>query len=343
MANKDRATSFDIAHRAGVSQSTVSRALRDSPLVNQATRDKIKAIAAELNYKVDKNASALRRQQSLTIALLLFADPTSDDSNINPFFLSMLGSITRACAKINYDLLVSFQNIEDDWHAEYEDTNKADGIILLGYGDYQDYRSKLTQLQQQGTHYVRWGASDAQDCSVTVGCDNYHGGLLITRHLLSIGRQHFAFIGGADNHSPEFMARYQGHCQALKQADVKQKHHQQDAISTSESGYQAAKALLQQHPTLDALVCASDLIAVGAIKACQELGLTVGTDISVVGYDNISVAQFTSPALTTVEQNSNRAGQVLVDCLLKLINNQHVDNQLLPAELIVRHSCRGQS
>ena len=106
---KGKATSFDIAHYAGVSQSTVSRALRNSPLVNEETRKRVHDIAKKLNYKVDKNASNLRTQQSSTLALLLFEDPTSDESQINPFFLSMLGSITRACAKEGYDLLVSFQ------------------------------------------------------------------------------------------------------------------------------------------------------------------------------------------------------------------------------------------
>ncbi len=98
-------TSFDIAHRAGVSQATVSRALRDSPLVNQETRTKVKRIAHELNYQVDRAAAGLRSQQSHTLAILLFEDPTTDDSQINPFFLSMLGNITRAAAKRNYDVL----------------------------------------------------------------------------------------------------------------------------------------------------------------------------------------------------------------------------------------------
>ena len=182
---KEKATSFDIAHLAGVSQSTVSRALNNSPLVNQETRDRVQRIARELNYKVDKNASNLRKQKSSTIALLLFEDPTSDDSMINPFFLAMLGSITRACAQANYDLLVSFQNLEDDWHAEYEDSNKADGIILLGYGDYTDYQNKVAQLESQGTHFVRWGAPDEAHPGVSIGCDNYQGGQSITEHLIA--------------------------------------------------------------------------------------------------------------------------------------------------------------
>lgn len=157
MPKKTKATSVDIAYRAGVSQATVSRVLRGSPLVNIETRKRVEAVARELNYKVDRHASSLRTQRSGTLALLLFEDPTPDDSHINPFFLSMLGSITRACAKHGHDLLVSFQQLSDDWHADYENSMKADGLILLGYGDYLAYQSTLEQLVDQGTHFVRWG------------------------------------------------------------------------------------------------------------------------------------------------------------------------------------------
>ena len=134
-----RPTSFDIAYAAGVSQPTVSRALRGDRSVSEQTRQKIQQIARDLNYTVDKNASSLRSQRSNTIALLFFEDPTPDESMINPFFLAMLGSITRACADRGLDLLISFQRMEDDWHVKYQDSHRADGLILLGYGDYTTY------------------------------------------------------------------------------------------------------------------------------------------------------------------------------------------------------------
>ena len=143
MRKKTKATSVDIAHLAGVSQATVSRVLSGSPLVNAETRKRVEAVVRELNYKVDRHASSLRRQRSGTLALLLFEDPTPDESHINPFFLSMLGSITRACARHGQDLLISFQQLSDDWAADYEDSMKADGLILLGYGDYLAYQGKL--------------------------------------------------------------------------------------------------------------------------------------------------------------------------------------------------------
>src|SRR5688572_15824026 len=157
-SKKTKITSLDIAHLAGVSQATVSRVLRGSPLVNPETRKRVEDIARTLNYKVDRHASSLRTQTAGTLALLLFEDPTPDDSHINPFFLSMLGSITRACAREGQDLLVSFQQLSDDWHADYEDSRKADGLILLGYGDYVPYQGKLDTLLEQGTRFVRWGA-----------------------------------------------------------------------------------------------------------------------------------------------------------------------------------------
>ena len=337
---KAKATSFDIAHQAGVSQSTVSRALRNSPLVNEATRLKVQAIAKELNYKVDKNASNLRTQQSDTIALLLFEDPTNDDSAINPFFLSMLGSITRACANKGYDLLVSFQQASHDWHADFEDSNKADGLILLGYGDYVDYEEKLIKLIDQGTHFVRWGAEVKNLPIVSIGCDNVQGGLQITEHVIAQGKKQFAFLGEASGHAPEFLDRYKGHCQALKDHQLLiNKNLQFDAVSTEESGYEATCQLIAQGEPFDAIFAASDLIAIGAIRALQEKNMAVPEQVAVVGFDDIATASFTFPPLTTVKQNTTLAGEILVDKLLMLIGGEEAVTTLIPTELVIRKSC----
>jgi len=336
---KEKATSFDIAHLAGVSQSTVSRALNNSPLVNQETRDRVQRIARELNYKVDKNASNLRKQKSSTIALLLFEDPTSDDSMINPFFLAMLGSITRACAQANYDLLVSFQNLEDDWHAEYEDSNKADGIILLGYGDYTDYQNKVAQLESQGTHFVRWGAPDEAHPGVSIGCDNYQGGQSITEHLIALGKRSFAFIGDNGEHAPEFKARYNGYFETLMAHGLDKNSVQENANSTEDAGSEAIKSLLQNKALPQAIVCASDLIAMGVLRALRQAKVNVPDDVAVVGYDNIAVSAYTTPSLTTVQQNTKLAGELLVNTLLKAINNEDVEDYLMPADIIIRQSC----
>jgi DNA-binding LacI/PurR family transcriptional regulator len=336
---KGKATSLDIAHLAGVSQPTVSRALRGSPMVNEETRKRIQAIAAELNYKVDKNASNLRRQHSGTIALLFFEDPTPDDSLINPFFLSMLGSITRACALQSYDLLISFQQLSTNWQADYEDSNKADGIILLGYGDYLEAQSRLEQLVQQGTHFVRWGAVLPGQPGISVGCDNFQGGQDITAHLVEQGRRDVAFLGDASNHYPEFFERYRGYAQALQAAGATaQPSLQVDAVTTEQSGYEAALELLRRKVRFDAIFAASDLIAIGAMKALHERGLRVPEDIAVAGFDDIPMASFVNPSLSTVQQDTKLAGVILVESLLKLINDEPVESRTIPVKLALRRS-----
>ena len=339
MTIKGKATSLDIAHLAGVSQPTVSRALRGSPSVNPETRERILAIARELNYKVDKNASNLRAQQSGTLALLFFEDPTPDDSLINPFFHSMLGSITRACARRGYDLLVSFQQLSTNWHADFEDSHKADGIILLGYGDYLEAESKLQQLVAQGTHFVRWGAALPGEPGVSIGCDNFQGGQDVGAHLLARGRRKIAFLGHASDHYPEFFERWRGYAGALRKARLKPDPALQvDAITTEQAGYEAAQALLARGRPFDAVFAASDLIALGAMKALREAGLRIPEDVAVAGFDDIAMASFTQPGLSTVQQDTRLAGEVLVDSLIGLIRGEAVESRKLPAKLVPRGS-----
>ena len=339
MRPKGKATSLDIAYLAGVSQPTVSRALRGSPTVNEETRKRILQIAHELNYKVDKNASNLRRLQSGTLALLFFEDPTLDDSLINPFFLSMLGSLTRACALQGYDLLISFQQLSNNWHADYQDSNKADGLILLGYGDYVEYRTRLEQLVRQGTHFVRWGAVLPDQPGVSIGCDNLQGGRDITRHLLERGRRSIAFVGDASEHCPEFLERYRGYAQSLTEAGCEVRSSlRAAAISTETSGYNAITELVSRNVRFDALVCASDLIAIGAMRALHERGLRAPEDVAVAGFDDIPMASFANPGLTTVQQDTKTAAALLVETLLALIHGEPVENQKIPAVLVIRES-----
>ena len=340
MPIKGRPNSLDIAMRAGVSQATVSRALRGSPLVNKATREKIERIAREVGYKVDKSASNLRTQRSNTLALLLFEDPTDDQSLINPFFLSLLASITRAAAAVDQDLLVSFQQLSDDWQADYENTHKADGLILLGYGDYVAYRSKLERLTAGGAHFVRWGAARADQPGLAIGCDNIGGGRDITAHLVSQGRERIAFIGEASSRYPEFNDRYRGYRKALEEAGLNvDPNLQVDAISTERSGLEATRELINRGASFDAVFGASDLIAIGAIQALLDAGMDVPAQVAVAGFDDIPMAQYCRPTLTTLRQDTMGAGKVLVDSLLRLIAGERVESHTIPGRLIVRASC----
>lgn len=336
-----RPTSFDIAYLAGVSQPTVSRALRDDRSVSEATRTKIKRIARELNYTVDKNASSLRSQRSNTIALLFFEDPTPDESMINPFFLAMLGSITRACANRGLDLLISFQRMEDDWHVLYQDSHRADGLILLGYGDFTLYRERLEQLERQGTKFARWGSVSSDMNGTTIGSDNADAGRLAGEHLLSGGCEHIAFLGHADEHYPEFQSRYEGLCSAMRAAGrVPNPKLQFDAITTEEAGYDAAQALIGSGQEFDSIFAASDLIAIGAMRALAEAEFQVPDDVAIVGFDNIPAASLTNPPLTTVMQDIKGAGERLVETLIAQIEGRDGPETRLSAQLIERGSTR---
>jgi DNA-binding LacI/PurR family transcriptional regulator len=333
-------TSFDIAHLAGVSQPTVSRALSGSPMVSEATRLRIEAIARQLNYKVDKAASSLRKRRSDTLALLFFEDPTADESLINPFFVAMLGSITRAAKRAGYDLLVSFQQLSDDWHKDYEDTHKADGLILLGYGDWEIYRERIAQLSAQGTRFARWGSVEANagPGGATIGSDNRAGGQMAARHLIAQGRRRIAFLGHASGRYPEFLARFEGVAQALAEAGLPPPL-QADAITTEEAGAAAVHALIAGGESFDSIVAASDLIAIGALRALADRDLRVPADIAVTGFDDIPAAASTRPPLTTVVQDTQRAGQLLVDSVRAQLEGLPAPGAMLPTRLVVRRSC----
>ena len=335
-----RPTSFDIAALAGVSQPTVSRALSGSPSVSEPTRARILAAAVQLQYKVDKNASGLRRQQARTLAVLFFEEEQSaEGALINPFYLSMLGPMVRRCAGAGYDLLISFQQLSSDWHVDYEDSRKADGIILLGYGDYLEYQPRLQKLIERGTHFVRWGSSGDGQLGTTVSSDNEQGGFDATCHLLGQGRRKIAFIGTADPAYPEFQERWRGYCRALRASAIEPDSKLQvDADPSEAAGQAAIQRLRSQETDFDAVFAASDVSAIGAMHALQAIGLMVPDQVAVVGFDDIPAARLSSPPLTTVTQNALEAGNALVDSIIAALEGREIGNRVLPTSLTVRGS-----
>jgi len=334
-----RPTSFDIAALAGVSQPTVSRALSGNPAVSEATRARVLAAAAELNYKVDKNASGLRRRHSRTLALLFFEELLPGDAQINPFYLSLLGPMVRRCAEHGYDLLISFQQLSSNWHLDYEDSHKADGIILLGYGDYLEYRPKLEQLIERGAHFVRWGAATEGQLGATVSSDNEQGGFDATTHLLQQGRRRIAFVGTAEPGYPEFLERWRGYGRALRAAGIAPDQNLcVNADPSEESGVEAVAELLKRGAPFDAIFAASDVAAIGAMHALQSHGYVIPADVAVVGFDDIPAASLSTPRLTTVAQDPHRAAEMLIDSLIEAIEVGEIRDSLLPVHLTVRDS-----
>jgi DNA-binding LacI/PurR family transcriptional regulator len=334
-----RPTSLDIARLADVSQATVSRALRNSPLVRPETRDRIQSIAEQLHYRIDRSAAGLRTGRSGTIALLLFEE-SPNEAQINPFFLSMLGHITRAAAKRHFDLLVSFQQLSDDWHTDYESSNRADGMILLGYGDYLTAQPRLRRLAETGTNFVIWGPMVEGMPGHYLCCDNAAGGRMATEHLLKLGHRSIAYVGSASDRWPEFKQRHDGYAQALRESGIEPDPGLLlEAESNGNAGYDAGMRLIDSGARFDAVFAASDLIALGIIGALQDRGMNVPGDVAVVGFDDIMTAPYFNPPLTTVRQDTAQAGAMLVDNVIRLIEGEPVESKLVPPRLIVRRSC----
>lgn len=332
-------TSRDIAELAGVSQATVSRALRNSPLVKQETRERVQQIARELNYFVNHNAAGLRTHQSNTIALLLFDESDGTDTAMNLFLLSMLDNITRAAARQGFDILLSLQQLHADWHVEYQASHRADGVIILGYGDYADYRQKLEALAAAHTRFIIWGPPIKEQPGHSVGCDNVHGGYQATKHLLDHGRQNIAFIGSRSA-SPEHADRHRGYVRALREAGRKPDVKLRRSAENSESmGYEATVDLLADPASFDAIFAATDLIAIGAMRALQDNGLDVPADVAVVGFDDMPLAAHVTPALTTIQQNARLGAEGLVDGIVALIRDEPFKSRLMEPRLVVRDSC----
>ncbi len=336
-----KTTSIDIAAQAGVSQSTVSRALRGSPLVHPETRRRIQDVANEMGYSVDRSARSLRAKDTRTLALLLCEDPGWGEARINPFFLAILSSVAHAAAKRGYDLLLTFQQLSENWVADFQDARRADGLILLGIRDRQAYDAQLADLIERGTPFVTWGYEHhLRGVSSSVTGENRASMRELTAHLIKLGRRRIAFIGHTTDANPEFARRYEGYLDALSRHHLSAEPELRKVAGSSEKeGHMATTELMEAGYEFDAIVCVSDLLAIGAMAALHEHRRRVPEDVAVVGFDDLPIARYIRPPLTTIHQNTRRAGELLVEQLIGLIAGELVEPRQLPLELVVRESC----
>jgi len=325
----------DIARLAGVSTSTVSRALSHSPLVNQETRDRILDLARSLNYTINIGAQNLRLQQNRTVAVVIPIEQATRQQLSDPFFLSMLGSLADALSDQGFDILVSRVDADQvDAAAAPFDGGRAIGVILIGQGRHHD---ELNKMAARGVPFVVWGAQLSQQLYTTVGGDNVTGGRLATERLLAQGRRRIAFFG--DTSLPEVEQRHRGYVEALAAHGLSSDPQLHVASSfLPESGCQAVAELARRGVAYDALFASSDLLAMKAIHALRAQGRDVPADVAVVGYDDIELSSYFHPPLTTVAQPRDVAARALVDALLVLVDGRSAPSVQLPTELIVRGS-----
>lgn len=324
----------DLAKLAGLSTSTVSRALAGSPLIRQATRDRIAALAREHGYRPNAIGRNLRTGKTQAVAVILplgheIGQPVSD-----PFFITLLGHLADALTRHGYDLLLSrVIPSDDDWLACMTDSGRVDGVLVIGQSD------QIETIEAVAARYlplVVWGAAFPGRCQCTVGTDNRAGGELATRHLLDAGRRQLAFFGNPD--FPELGERYQGFLAAHRALGVSPPAHVLPVHLTPQTAYETIGEFLDAGASIDGVVAATDIIAMSAIRALTERGVGVPDDVAVVGYDDLEIAIHASPALTTVRQDLHRGAEAMVDLLMQRLAGHAATSVVLQPELIVRDS-----
>jgi DNA-binding LacI/PurR family transcriptional regulator len=328
-------TIADIAELAGVSKSTVSRALNNSPLIGEETKARIRKIARQHNFQINAPARQLSMQQSRTIAFVTHAYH-KDFSVADLFGLEILGGISSGLAANEYDLLVIHVDPQDTkWVHQYLDTGRVDGFILMTSSRKQSHVKALLEVNAP---FIIWGVPQPGQKYCSVTGDNFHGGKLATEHLIRSGREKIAFIGGPA-YELEVQHRLNGYQAALQEAgrELDSGLIQYGDFSNT-SGAEAMKRLLDKTPDLDAVFVNSDLMAIAAMDVIRGQGRRVPEDMAVVGYDDLSIAEHSNPPLTTIRQNIPLAGKLLAQNLIQYLETGTVTNVSIPVELIVRKS-----
>ena len=216
MTVRKNLTLADIAALAQVSESTASRALRDNPVINAQTRQKVQQIAADHQFKVNATARSLRTQKSHTIAVIILFDAKTQQSITDPFLLDILGVIADELTRQGYDMLLSTSKTTDkDWRSYYFDSKRADGLIVIGQGEHDE---RVEQLSNAGVPFVVWGAPTGSEAFAVIGSDNRQGAELAVSHLLAQGCKRIAFLG--DIAHPEAGLRHAGYLRAHREAGV---------------------------------------------------------------------------------------------------------------------------
>ena len=331
------ATIKEVARAAGVSYTTVSHVLNRTRPVSDGARERVIAAAAALGYVPSALARSLKIKTTGTIGLII-------PNNTNPYFSEVARGIEDSCYAAGYSVILC--NSDDDPAKQRDYLNmllskRCDGLIvaMLGLADGE----LLRKMKVPAVLLDRARKDLAEDLAIDlVAVDNVGGGALAAQHLLALGRKRIACIGG-----PEEIAvsreRIAGLRQTLMQADIALS----DALCvygdfTSGGGYAAACALLDiessQRP--DAIFCCNDLMAIGALRAAAERNIAVPEALAVVGFDDINLAQFVHPTLTSVAQNTRRLGQLTAECLLARIARPDLDSQqhTIAPELHIRGS-----
>ncbi|MFT5756823.1 MAG: DNA-binding LacI/PurR family transcriptional regulator [Alteromonadaceae bacterium] len=338
MANENKLTLAGLAKLAGVSTSTVSRALKDNPLIKKETRESLQALAKKYNFSLNRAASRLRTQKTNVIAVILNLIDETDQSISDPFLLKVVGDLNQALNQKGYELLLSnSQMANEDWANYFISSSRADGIIVIGQGKST---LKVENVAHSGAPLVVWGDPKAKSNYSVVGSNNDLGGYIATKHLIESGCKRILFLG--DPEHAEMSERYKGYNRAMNEFNFNVSIDLTLSCDiTSKVAYEkVGEAILHKGLFFDGIVATSDMVALGALKALKERYINIPNDVSIIGFDDISMAELFHPSLTTIKQDTKLAAKVMVEQLLKQLSGEAAESVIIDIELIKRNSTR---
>jgi LacI family transcriptional regulator len=335
----NRPTQVDVAKLAGVSRATVSYVLNGQTEgrvpISEETRQRVLEAIEELGYEPDARAQALRSGSTKTIALII-------PDLRNPHFCEYATGIEEAARAAGYHILLSSTTLNDEYAVEiFKDLSRRrfDGLILASSFILQseEAQSTLEQVRQRGLPIVELSENYGVD---SVAADYRESTKEVMQYLLSLGHRRIGLIYGVGGHELA-EDRLQPYQESLRAAGIPI---ETDLIvrcgPTIEDGYQAAKKLLEFPSRPTAIIAINDLLTLGAFRAAADLGLRVPEDLSLVGYDDIPMANYLVPRLTTVSKDATTAGRKAFELLEARMQNPDLPRQVIhgPAKLIIRES-----
>jgi DNA-binding LacI/PurR family transcriptional regulator len=332
-----KATIVDIAKRAGVGVGTASRALNNAPDVSAATRERVLAAAAELNYQPSALARRFQGQRSGVIA---FMPEVGDQPAGDMQFKDFIAILARSCARHDLDLLIRPLRDDGDYRVQFAQLirgRRADGIILA---DTRAEDERVAYLAAEGLPFVAFGRTRCAYAYPYVDLDSQAGMFAAVSHLVAQGHRRIAFLGMPLAYAYA-QHRYEGYLQALAAAGLPADPALVVTNVAAETETRAAveRLLRLPHPPT-AIAAASDLLAIAALRAIEDAGLRPGNDLAVVGFDDLPLAAHTRPALTTVRQPFDQICDRLITTLIGVIEDDPTTPRqtLVAPELIIRES-----
>ena len=339
MSNLSETTIHDIAKKLNLSASTVSRALKDNPVISEGTRTLVKRIADEMGYRPNILAANLRTKRTNTIGVIV---PLIN----RHFFSSVISGIEEVAYSRGFAVTISQSNDKFDKECKIAQTffaNRVDGLIVsIGMETNSFDHLKLFSERKIPLVFFDRVVDEIEAHKIVV--DDYGGGYRVTQHLISQGAKIIAHIGGPLN-LKIYEYRQNGYCEALKEAGlpVNQTLIINNSLSRGE-GTKAIQQLMQNSEKPDAIFCDNDTTALSVIIYLQENGYKVPEDIAIVGFSNEPFSEVVTPSISTVKQPGyligQKAAQLIIEQILNGIPNPAFKTIVMPTELIIRNSSK---